>query len=298
MFLCVTAGCGVTAAVACATGSDAGALHLGSTSSGATSSTSGVGAGGAGTSSGTGMGGVPGSSSSGGTGASSTGGASTGGSSTTASSSGAGGGASSSASSSGTGGGASSSSSTSSGALACSIGHLVISQIRSRGAGGGSDEFIELWNATPSPVALDTSWTVDARSSTSTSYTSRWTGSGKSVPAWGHFLLGGSAYTQTPVDGSESGVTDASSVRLLHGTTVIDSVCYYSGSNPFDASYTCEGTPVVNPHDNSASTDVDASIVRKPGGAVGNCTDTNVNAADFATQTPATPENVASAPTP
>jgi hypothetical protein len=80
--------------------------------------------------------------------------------------------------------------------------------------------------------------------------------------------------------------------------TSVDAVCYYFGTNPFDTTFTCAGTPVVNPHDNTTSTNTDQSVERKPGGAGGNCTDTGNNAADFGTQSPATPQSSLSPPTP
>ncbi len=178
---------------------------------------------------------------------------------------------------------------------------MVISEVRLRGKGGASDEFIELFNATGASVTLSTAWTIQGRSSTGTSYNARWTGSGKSVPAWGHYLITGSSYTESPAsdDTLSSGVTDATSLKLVQSGTTVDAVCYYFGTtNPFDSTYACEGTPVVNPHDNTTSTDVDASIVRKPGGAAGNCTDTGDNASDFQTSTPATPLDTSSPPTP
>lgn len=178
----------------------------------------------------------------------------------------------------------------------------MISETRTRGVGsgsdGGSDEFIELFNATGSPITLDSSWTIAGRSSTGSSFTTRWTGTGKTVPAWGHYLMGGSAYTQTAVDDSESGITDAGAIQLLHAGVVVDALCYVYGTVTLDSSYGCPGTPVVNPHNNGTSTDVDSSLERLPGGAAGNCTDTGNNAADFAQQTPATPQNTASPPTP
>jgi Lamin Tail Domain len=201
-----------------------------------------------------------------------------------------------------------SSSSSSSGGTTCSIGHLLISQIRSRGAGGASDELVELYNPTASPVTLDTTWKIEARSDSATSYSSRWTGTGKVIPAHGHFLITGTGYTQAPAfdDNLSTGITDASSLRLVQGTTNVDAVCYgydatTKGTFTGDATYTCAGTPADNlPHDNSASatSDADVSITRQPGGAGGNCTDTGDNAADFATTTPAAPMSTASPPTP
>jgi hypothetical protein len=184
--------------------------------------------------------------------------------------------------------------------------HLVISEIRSRGVGGAADELVELWNPTATPVTLDNTWSLDARSNMVSSYSTHWIGTGMTIPAHGHFLIAGTAYTQTPASDQvlSSGLTDAMSVRLMHNGVVVDAVCYAFDSSAVatftgDATYTCEGTPVGNnPHDNSSSTSIDASIERLPGGSGGNCTDTGNNAADFGVRMPATPMSSQSAPTP
>jgi hypothetical protein len=190
------------------------------------------------------------------------------------------------------------STSSTSGGTTCSIAHMVISEVRTRGLGGGSDEFIELWNATGSPITLDDTWSVQGRSSTGGSYSARWTGSGKTIPAWGHYLLGGSSYTETTADDTESGITDAGGLQLVHGGTTIDTLCTIYDTVTLDSTYGCEGTPVLNPHDNTANTNTNASVERAPGGGGGNCTDTGNNEADFKAQMPATPQNTASPATP
>jgi hypothetical protein len=176
----------------------------------------------------------------------------------------------------------------------------LISEVRSRGPNQSSDEFIELFNATGAAVTLDGTWEIMERPASGSSYGVRWTGTGKSVPAFGHYLIGGVAYTQAPApDSFETGsISDASSLVLYHRGQMVDAVCYYYGANPFNGSYTCEGTPVLNPHNMTTSTDRDASIARRPGGAAGNCTDTGDNAADFIVETPSTPESTLSPPTP
>jgi len=190
----------------------------------------------------------------------------------------------------------------------CGIGHVVISEVRSRGAGGASDEFIELYNASATPVVLDSTWAINGRSTTAPSYTVRYAGGdGGVIPAYGHYLIAGSAYTQAPTPDAllVIGLTDATSLTLTQNGTTIDAVCY-----AFDATttatlqmtgFTCSGTPVSNaPHDNTSSvtSNVDVSVERKPGGTAGNCTNTGDNSADFTTQTPATPLNASSLPTP
>jgi hypothetical protein len=188
----------------------------------------------------------------------------------------------------------------------CQLAHLVISEIRSRGIGGASDEFLELSNPTSDPVMLDSTWKLEGRSNTATSFSGRWTGTGKVIPAHGHFLVAGTAYTQVPTadEALSSGIADASAVRLTQAGGVVDIVCYgfdASSTAAFvsDSTYGCQGTPVANnPHNNAASTNTDASLERKPGGAAGNCTDTGDNGADFQLSTPANPQDSASPPTP
>jgi len=170
------------------------------------------------------------------------------------------------------------------------------------------DEFVELWNPTDVAVALDASWILEGRSATAPLYNTRWQGSaGMSIPAHGHFLLAGSTYAQLPAldDKLLSGITDATSLRLMQGTTVVDALCYsYSAATMMaftGGTYTCEGAPVSNlPHNDGsgAASNVDASLERKPGGLGGSCADTGDNAADFAPRAPAGPESSQSPLTP
>jgi hypothetical protein len=199
---------------------------------------------------------------------------------------------------------ASTTSAGSGGAPGCALGRVVISEVRSRGAAGAADEIIELYNATDAPVTLDATWKIEGRSDSGASYTARWKGTGGVVPPFGHYLIAGTTYAQLPAADAKlgSGITDAASLRLVSGNTVLDAVCYgYDAGTlaAFDATYTCEGAPASNtPHDDSGAGNVDVSFERKPGGASGNCTDTGDSASDFAPTSPATPPNSASAPTP
>ncbi|MFT3769995.1 MAG: lamin tail domain-containing protein [Minicystis sp.] len=181
----------------------------------------------------------------------------------------------------------------------------MISEVRSRGTGGAGDEFVELYNPTNAPITLDSAWKLEGRSNSATSYNARWTGTGKVIPAHGHFLIAYTGYTQAPAadEALSSGITDATSLRLVQSGTMVDAVCYAfdtASQMPFlsDATYTCEGMPATNPHNNATTTNDDASIERKPGGAAGNCTDSGDNATDFALTMPATPMSSQSAPTP
>jgi hypothetical protein len=182
---------------------------------------------------------------------------------------------------------------------------VVFSEIQSRGVKGGADEFIELYNPTANDITLDNTWTIDGRAHDKAMYSARWTGTGKVIPAHGHFLLVGTKYSLSPA-GDEpltNGVTDAASVRLTHGGATVDVVCYAFDAPTktalMGAGFVCEGAPADNtPHDNTAAGDINASIQRKPGGAAGNCIDTASNASDFVKTMPAAPQDAMSAKTP
>jgi hypothetical protein len=189
----------------------------------------------------------------------------------------------------------------------CACDRLVISEIRSRGAAGAADEFIELYNPTAAAVTLDNQWKLEGRSASGASYTTKWTGAGVVIPSKGHVLIVGTGYAQSPAADAalSAGITDAASVRLLYMGATVDSVCYYYNTSTLTslqgAGFTCEGTPVTNlPHNDGTSiaSNSDASIERKPGGALGNCTDAGDSATDFSNIAPAAPQNAASAPTP
>jgi hypothetical protein len=183
---------------------------------------------------------------------------------------------------------------------------VVIGEIRSRGAGGAADEFVALFNATGSPVTLDASWVLEGRGTADIAYRAHWTGAGKTVPSWGHFLIAGAAYAQMPAPDAALtlGIPDAASLRLVHAGKTVSAACFAFNASTlaaFDGTFTCAGTPRSNlPHDNTASpaSDADASIARKPGGPAGNCTDTGDDASDFVAESPATPESSTSPPTP
>lgn len=194
----------------------------------------------------------------------------------------------------------------------CTGNHLVLSEIRSRGAASAFDEIVELYNPTDLPITLDNTWVLESRSSSAGSYKVEWTGAGEVIPAHGHFLIVGGTYADAAVPdnaptATDIGLTDAASVRISQNGSVIDAVCYYFSAatlNDFTTglNFSCEGTPVSNsPHNNTTSvaSNSDVSIERKPGGlALGNCIDTDDNAADWQTSTPANPQGTQSPLTP
>jgi len=175
-------------------------------------------------------------------------------------------------------------------------GVFLISEVRARGLGGANDEFVELFNPGTSSLVLSSTWTISSRSDSAGSYTVRYTGAGQTVPAGGHILIGGSAYAGSVAADATlaSGITDAASVVVKDGTTVVDAVCFHCGADPF-TTHTCEGMPAVKV---GCASNTDKSVERKPGGLTGNCIDTQNNSADFAEVSPSNPQNLASTPTP
>lgn len=188
---------------------------------------------------------------------------------------------------------------------------LLISQVQTRGDNGASDEFVELYNPTDVAVTFDASWTLLARNAagtcTSNTLVSRFTGAGQVIPAHRHLLyVNPAAYNgPTPGDGTfATGIPDGASVVLEHASNVVDALCFYYNSATQTAltacatAYICEGTPAFNPHNDSSGTNVDASLERKPGGALGNMTDTGDNATDFYSNPVPDPHNLSSDPIP
>ena len=191
---------------------------------------------------------------------------------------------------------------------------VLISEVRTRGAGGTHDELVELYNPLASAITLDASFSLRVRSAIGACATNAdkvlFTGSGQVIAPHGHLLLGGSAYTQSPAADAPlaaAGLPDAGSLVIRQGTVALDALCYAYDAATAESlascatAYVCEGAPADNlPHDNtvSPSSSVDASLVRKPGGALGSQRDTGVSSTDFQMVSPAEPQGSTSAPTP
>ena len=177
--------------------------------------------------------------------------------------------------------------------------HVVISQIRTRGVNGGTDEFVELYNPTGQQVVLDPEWTIFSRSQTDLVDYQRWQGNGGILPAHGFFLVVGSGYAQSPApdDVLASGISDAGRVQLIQSPDIftnnlIDSVCFaFDGTSSALVSILgC--TPATNPHGDTTSSDFDRSIERAPR----DCTETGNDSVDFVAASPSTPKDSQSPP--
>ncbi len=191
------------------------------------------------------------------------------------------------------------------GGTTCSEYQLLISEARFHGPNGGTDDFVEIYNAAPGRAVLTSDITLASKTLGGASFNDKWPDATVTfpinLPSHGHYLMAGGGYAGAAAADFKLAagtglVADKAAVVLKDKTTVLDALCIYCGTGTFDATYQCEGTP-INMTGCTSST-LDRSEERKPGGAAGNATDTNDNTADFSLISPANPQNLQSAPTP
>jgi predicted extracellular nuclease len=174
-------------------------------------------------------------------------------------------------------------------AAAAASPNVVISEFRTRGANGGNDEFIELYNASAAPVTVG-GWLIKASNASGTVGTRVTISAGVTLNPGCHYLATNSATSAGPYSGAArgdqtygTGVGDDGGIALtLVDGTIVDQVGMSAGS-AFK-----EGTVLAN--FGSANTP-DRSYERKPAGV--NTQDTGNNAADFALASPSNPQNLA-----
>lgn len=164
--------------------------------------------------------------------------------------------------------------------------HLVISEFRTRGPNGDSDEFVELYNPTGAAVTIS-GWTIRKSSGCGTSISTlvyiTYTPTTILQPGQ-HYLVAATGSSITGADQTFSPDTaDDGGLGLVNpaGLT-IDQVgmCAYTWYR--------EGTPLT-----PLTGTTNQSYERKPGGST-SCYDTESNARDFALISPAKPQNMAS----
>jgi uncharacterized repeat protein (TIGR01451 family) len=155
-------------------------------------------------------------------------------------------------------------------------GQLLISEFRTRGPSGASDEFVEVYNPTTSTQVIGGLKIRASNSSASISDRVTIT-AGTTLGPGCHYLVANSSASgysgATPANQTyTTGITDDGGIAITGSTVtrVIDAVGMSSGS-----AYK-EGTTLT-----SLAGTANQSYERKPGGASGNGTDTNVNSADF-----------------
>jgi uncharacterized repeat protein (TIGR01451 family) len=155
-------------------------------------------------------------------------------------------------------------------------GQLLISEFRTRGARGASDEFIELYNPTNSTITIG-GLKIRASNGSGT-MTDRVTVTiGTRLGSGCHYLIanslsGGYSGLIPPDQIYGTGLTDDGGIAITrsNGTTIIDASGMSNGS-AFK-----EGTPLA-----PLSANANQSYERKPGAASGNSIDTDNNTADF-----------------
>ena len=172
-------------------------------------------------------------------------------------------------------------------AVAWPVSTLVISEVQTGGA-SASDELVELANAGSDAVDLVGLEVVYATSTGSTvTRKATWATSTVLDPGR-HLLIANAAGIHAAIAdatyASGFAATGGAVVLRVVGGNPIDAVAWGDASNAF-----VEGTAAPAPAAGS-------SLERLPGGAAGNGTDTNVNAADFVAGTP-NPQNLAAPPT-
>jgi uncharacterized repeat protein (TIGR01451 family) len=154
-------------------------------------------------------------------------------------------------------------------------GQVLISEFRTRGTGGATDEFIEIYNPTAPSVVIG--GLVIRSSNNAGTLTTRATITAGAILGPGcHYLFAPttfSGFVTTPPDQTfTNGITDDGGIAITRSdlVTVIDAVGMSSGS-------AYKESPTLVPLAGTTN----QSYERKPGGASGNGTDTNSNAADF-----------------
>jgi len=168
---------------------------------------------------------------------------------------------------------------------------VVISEFRVRGPNGGSDEFVELYNLSASPVAIG-GWKINGSNNAGTISTRVTIGASVVLNPGCHFLATNSSANGGPYSGAvpgdqtyATGITDDGGIALLTSSDVIvDQVGLSAGS-----AYK-EGTPLAS----LGSQNVNRGYERLPGGAAGSATDTDSNTADFRLLAPSDPQSLAS----
>jgi hypothetical protein len=173
--------------------------------------------------------------------------------------------------------------------------HLVISQIR---IAGSTDDVVELYNPTPTPIALTGTSIQYVAANGNFGFRVNLTGT-NSVPAHGWYLIAANGFSGSPVRDDSMGTFNMAASAghaLLVGKTTNVSSCSDAAivdKAGYGASATC---PEGGSGHAAASPGSGLSVTRKPGDASGNGQDTDVNDGDFAAPGTAVFRNRFSAP--
>ena len=163
--------------------------------------------------------------------------------------------------------------------------HVVISELRTRGPNGPSDEFIEIFNPTGETVDIS-GWKIKRSSSCGTITSILVTiNAGTALLPGQHFLAAPAGASGIRSDQNfPAGIADDGGIGLtMANDTLADRVGM------------CEGTTYLEgTHLTPLTSSSNQSYERKPGGLSGSCYDTNDNSTDFSLISPSDPQNLSS----
>jgi lamin tail-like protein len=169
------------------------------------------------------------------------------------------------------------------------VSSLLVSEVQTGGV-SASDEFIELTNAGPATIDLAGLEVIYVTASGSTvTRKATWIDT-RPIEPGRHFLLANVAgafasIADATYSGGIASTGGAIALRPVGGS-VVDAVGWGDATNAFVEGLAVAAPPAVS------------SIERRPGGAAGNGSDSNDNAADFFVQPMSWPQNLASVATP
>ena len=166
--------------------------------------------------------------------------------------------------------------------------NIVISEFRTRGSGGATDEFIEIFNSTGGEISIS-NWVVKRSSGCgSTIAVVATIPSGISLLPGEHYLIGGSSYNDAiapDLPNQTLNIADNGGIAIFQsdGVTLIDKVGLCAMTSFVDGNALLQLT-----------TNVDRGYERKLGGNSGSCEDINDNLADFSLVNPSAPQSSSS----
>ncbi|MBI2757678.1 MAG: lamin tail domain-containing protein [Chloroflexi bacterium] len=176
-------------------------------------------------------------------------------------------------------------------------GDIVISEFRTRGPAGASDEFIEIFNKTGGAIQIG-GWKVRKSSGCGVTLSDIVTiTSGTVLGSGEHYLVASDRFSKAAtVTPNQTYLSASVSIADDGGIAIIDST-----NIVIDQVGMCANTGYREPTELPAITSMttDKSYERKPGGVQGSCNDTGNNLADFTSTliSPSDPQNSTSAPT-
>ena len=165
--------------------------------------------------------------------------------------------------------------------------HIVISQFRTNGSGGPTDEFVELLNPTGNPISIS-GWNIRYSASNGVPIT-RCTIPSASLEPGQHYLIASDGFDDGYVAdlACNLAIADDGGIAVTlpdTDNTVVDAVGMSTG-----AAFK-EGT-VLPPLNNG-----DNSYIRRPNNAWHGCYDNGDNSLDFVVSSPGRPQNMSSLP--